>query len=127
MKMLAFAIAVSIALITLVANPGYGDRAFGFLRYVPGGDTTGHFGLYGLLGFAVTAAALRAARTTTRSLGIRVTLLLALVITLEEFSQAVIPTRTCSFQDLAASLAGLLVGSFAALRLVVPHTASGVA
>lgn len=100
---------------TIVASLGLGDRAFGFLRFVPGGDVTGHFGLYAALGFTFVGwiagsrppAARR--RTAWRLAGV-----LALLVALEEASQSLLASRTASLLDLAASLGGLAVGTAAA-------------
>ena len=46
-------IAVVVALST-ITSLGFGSRAFGFVRHIPGTDVTAHFALMGLLAFAVS-------------------------------------------------------------------------
>ena len=108
---------------TLIANLGYGNQVFAFLRYIPGRDLTGHFALYALLGFAVSSWISRPTVAATRSMRIRIIVVIAVLVTLEEFGQTVIPTRTYSLYDLAASLAGLFVGLIASTILVGPRGA----
>jgi VanZ family protein len=106
-----------IALITLLADLGYADHVFRLLSHVPGGDLTGHFGLYGFLSFGVTSWLALPSVSATRGRHIPVTVALAVVVTLEELSQAFIAVRTFSLRDLSASLAGVLVGSLASMWL----------
>jgi len=127
MKALAVLMVATVASATLIANLGYGGRVFTFLRHVPGGDLTGHFGLYALLSFAVTSWISRPTWAATRSARIRIATVLALLVILEEVSQSVIPTRTFSLLDLAASLSGLLAGLLVATFLVGSRSASGAA
>ena len=86
-----------------------GDRAFAFLRYLPGGDTTGHFGLYAGLAYAFAAWGRRSVKLARVWVWIVVTI--GALVGVEEVSQAFIATRTFSLVDLAASWLGLLVGS----------------
>ena len=116
MKTLALLAAAVIVAAILISNLGYGGRVFRFLQYVPGGDVTGHFGLFALLSFAVNSAgASRAASERRRG---RVTAALAVLVVLEEASQALIPARTFSLVDLSASLAGLLAGAAGSARFL---------
>lgn len=117
MKTLAIVMVVTIASATLIANLGYGDQVFAFLRYVPGGDLTGHFGLYALLGFALTSWVSRPTRAETRSARIRITAVLAILVSLEEVCQSVIPARTFSLLDMTASVFGLVAGLLVATLL----------
>ena len=110
MKALAILVAAAIVVATVLSNLGYGERFFFFVKHVPGGDLTAHFGLYAVLGFAVDAWVSR-----SQSLGplwARALLMggIAAVIALEEFSQSYIPARQYSLLDLRASLVGLAVG-----------------
>lgn len=113
MKIFAVLVATVVVMLTLIANLGYANQVFGFLKYVPGRDITGHFVLYGVLGFAATAGIARSRWATIPKARAIMTTVLATLITLEEFSQALIATRTFSFLDLSASLAGVLLGSAA--------------
>ena len=76
----------------------------------PGGDKVGHFILFGILSFLLNKSALAffPQRAPTR-LVLTVSLLLAIVIGLEEWSQSLFPSRTMSLIDLLASYAGVTV------------------
>jgi VanZ family protein len=108
MKVLAFLVAGVIVAAIVLANLGYGG-VFHFLEYVPGGDVTAHFALFALLSFAVNSAAASRAESSWRRT--RITAGLAVLVILEEASQAAIPTRTFSLLDLSASLLGLVTGA----------------
>jgi VanZ family protein len=127
MKILAGFMAVSVVLLTVAADLGRGGSVFAFSAYVPGGDITGHFVLFCLLSFFVTSWLSRSAATTPRWSRVRTTAFLAIVVAIEELSQAFISTRTFSLLDLSASLAGLLAGSLASLWLTRPQPARGSA
>lgn len=114
----------TIASATLIANLGYGDRAFAFLRYVPGRDLTGHFGLYALLSFAFTRWVARPTAAATRTARIRIVTVLAILVALEEVSQSLVSARTFSLLDLVASLSGLLAGLLVAILLAGSQAAS---
>lgn len=109
---------VIIVVATLIANLGYGDQAFAFIRHVPGGDLTGHFGLYALLNLAVMSWIARPTPAATRATRFRVTGVLVVLVVIEEVGQAFIPARTFSLLDMAASVTGLLAG------LLVAHLLS---
>ena len=74
----------------------------------PGGDKAGHFILFGILSFLLNKSALVffPDRNPAR-LVLTVSLLLSIVIGLEEWSQALFPSRTVSLIDLIASYAGV--------------------
>jgi hypothetical protein len=127
MRIFAAFMAASVVLITIAANFGWGGRAFAFLRYVPGRDVTGHFVLFALLSFAVVSWLSRPTSTSPGWSYVRITALLAAVVTVEEFSQALIPARTFSWLDLSASLAGLLAGALVSRRLPGSRPAKGAA
>jgi hypothetical protein len=99
----------------MIASFGYGERAFAFLRYVPGRDLTGHFLIFGTLSVVINLALQRASAEATLARQIRGSCILAVVVSLEEFSQAILPTRTFSLLDLGGSLAGILVGAIGAI------------
>lgn len=92
-----------------------------FIRAIydfPNGDKVGHFILFGLLNFILTLTFLRALPNHARSrVALLVGLILALAITLEEFSQRYFSSRTFDLVDLAASFLGLLVGGWVAFKL----------
>ena len=75
---------------------------FWWLR-LPGADKTLHFVLFGLL-------ALFACGYLVRWGAGRVAVVIAVLATLEEFSQAFVPSRTFDLGDLACTLSGILAG-----------------
>jgi VanZ family protein len=84
----------------------------------PAGDKIGHFVLFGGLAFLAALGFPR--RTELAGVGIPVsTLVIAVLVTLEEASQAWFPGRTASIFDLLASYAGL-AAAVAAARLIEP-------
>ncbi len=99
------------------------DAAFPLSRalpYVPGRDVTGHFLIMGALAAACVIAFARGSRATGLWRGkggsaARVLAFVAVGVTVDELAQALIPSRTFSWLDLAASLAGVvLFGGLAA-------------
>jgi polysaccharide biosynthesis protein VpsQ len=82
------------------------------------GDKLGHFILYGLLTFFITRTFLSSLPSKSRSWAtLSVGLILALGITLEEYSQKYFSTRTFDLVDLLASYLGLIVGGWAAMKI----------
>ena len=76
----------------------------------PGGDKAGHFILFGILSFLLNKSALVLfPKRIPARLVLTVSLLLSIVIGLEEWSQSLFPSRTMSLIDLIASYAGVLV------------------
>jgi len=75
----------------------------------PGGDKTGHFFLFGILSFLLNRSALVLfPKQNSARLILIVSLLLSILIGLEEWSQSLFPARTMSLTDLIASYAGVL-------------------
>ena len=88
----------------------------------PAGDKIGHFVLFGGLAFL---AALGFPRRTEPLAGVSVpvsTMVIVVLVTLEEASQAWFPGRTASVFDLLASYAGIAAG-VAAANLIARRTA----
>lgn len=82
----------------------------------PYGDKVGRFILFGLLDFFITRAFLSSHPNRSRGwVTLSIGLFLALLITLEEFSQKLFAKRTFDLVDLFASYAGLLVGGWVAV------------
>ena len=117
MKRLAIVVIAAVAAISSIASLGY-RHLFDFVHRIPGRDTTSHFVVMGLVAFVVCLG-FSSSRLWGRRLGaIGCTLLVAAVVTLEEGSQALIPTRSFAVGDLLASYGGILVaGLLAALIL----------
>ncbi len=117
MKRWAILYAAMIILLIVLADTG----RLGFLHRVydfPYGDKVGHFVLFGFLGFLVNLAVYQVwPRVSIRSLAVRTSGTLAVLIGLEEFSQRWFSTRTSSVIDLAASYAGLALFTWLAVRI----------
>jgi len=99
-----------IVAIVILANLDQFPRPIEYLYDFPGGDKVGHFVLFGILSFFLnkSASSLFPNRIPVR-LTLTVSLLLAIVIGLEEWSQSLFPARTMSLIDLLASYAGVAV------------------
>ncbi len=95
--------------IIIIANVGLGSTAFTFLKYIPGGDKTGHFFLIGMLSFLVNLS-MGAKTTTWKSMSVlKGSLIVFLVVVTEEFSQIFLKYRGFDLVDLLADAAGILV------------------
>ena len=105
---------IMIVTIVVIANLDQLPRAIEHVYDFPGGDKVGHFVLFGLLSFLWNKSALSLFpdRVPARVI-LTISLLLAFIIGLEEWSQALFPARTMSLIDLLASYTG--VGVFALL------------
>lgn len=92
-------------------------RPIDFLYHFPGGDKVGHFILFGILSFLLNKSALLMfPQGNTLRIILTSSLLLSIVIGLEEWSQSLFPSRTMSVVDLIASCAGVSVFAFLAYR-----------
>jgi VanZ family protein len=115
-KRLAILFALFIILIIILADTG-GLGVPGFINRIPFGDKAGHFILYGTLTLLIDLALLRPLPPPRRQLLVlRVALILALLIGLEEYSQQFFATRTFDLVDLAFSYLGVVFFSWAALK-----------
>lgn len=84
-----------------------------------GGDKVGHFILFGVLSFFVNASLLlqvKPMRNQARMV-ITSTLVLFVLISFEEWTQAFIPSRTFDLVDLFASLTGVVIGAILAASI----------
>ena len=87
------------------------------LAAFPGGDKLGHFFLFGLLSFLLNKSALVSfPKRNAARLILTVSLFLAILIGLEEWSQSLFPARTMSLNDLMASYAGVIMFAWLAYR-----------
>jgi len=110
--------ALFILAIVLAANTGNFPGLLQSLYDFPGGDKAGHFILFGILSFLLNKSALTLfpKRSPVR-LVLSVSLLLSILIGLEEWSQSLFPSRTMSLADLLTSYAGVLVFALLAFWL----------
>lgn len=114
---LAFSFLVFFIVIVIIADRGDGNRWWGFLVRHRYGDKLGHLILVGTLSFLGNLAfSLRPLPRLPRWIT-TITLILFLLLTIEELSQAFIPSRTCDVFDWLADLCGLALGQVAALGL----------
>ncbi len=117
MKWWALGFGVVIVGIIVLAD----TRHLGFLGRLydfPYGDKVGHFLLFGLLSLLVNLAALeRWRKSEAWHVVLGVSLLMAMLIGLEEFSQRFVPARTSSIWDLTASYLGVALFAWAALKI----------
>jgi polysaccharide biosynthesis protein VpsQ len=90
----------------------------GFLYSVydfPYGDKAGHFVLFGTLSFLADAALFKLLpRREPRRMALITSMVIALLVSLEEASQAWMPSRTLDAVDLLASYAGIATGGLVA-------------
>jgi VanZ family protein len=117
MKYLAALFAIFIVIVIALADA----NRLGFIKSLydfPHGDKAGHFILYGILSFLLNLSFLRSLRKQpARQVVISVSLLLALAIGLEEWSQVLIPERTPDWVDLLFSYLGVTLGAWIAWKL----------
>jgi VanZ family protein len=116
MKWLTILFALFIILIIVLADTGN----LGILKIVnriPLGDKAGHFILYGILTLLINLTIFRSIPSQSRKqVAVRIGLILALLIGLEEFSQQDFPNRTFDLADLTASYLGVAFFSWQAVR-----------
>ncbi len=107
MKRWAIFFGVFLLLIIVLADTGH----LGWLGKVynfPYGDKVGHFTLFGLLSLVVDLSVFEARPSADKKrLAVITSLILALFIGLEEYSQRFFPTRTSDIFDFLASCAGV--------------------
>lgn len=98
-----------LILIVLVANLGLGPVYFPFIYKYPGLDKIGHLLLMGFLSFFVNTL-FNGDKVTVLSLKLlKGSLVVFLLVALEEFSQILLANRAFSLLDLAFDLAGIIV------------------
>jgi VanZ family protein len=116
MKWLAALFGLFILLIIVLADRGQ-LGILGWLNRIPFGDKLGHFVLYGILTLLLDLAFFRSLpHLSRRLLNLRIALILAFLIGLEELSQLYFPNRSFDLVDLAFSYLGVFFFSWVALR-----------
>jgi VanZ family protein len=107
---------VLVVILALADTEHLGILRIGYI--VPFGDKVAHFVLFGLVCLIVNLAVFEARpRIDTGKLALRTTLLLAVPVALEEFSQRWIRSRNPSLFDLAASYLGMVLFAWLAVRI----------
>lgn len=119
MKWLTILFALFILFIIILADLGQ-LSLLGFLNRIPFGDKVGHFILYGILTLLLDLTLLRSKRFTLRPslLVLRVALILAVLIGIEEYSQQFFAKRTFDLVDLVFSYLGVAFFSWVAYKSV---------
>ena len=102
----------------VIADRGEGAKWWPFLDHIPYGDKFGHIGLFGTLGFLCNLAFPNRRASRLPDFITKTTLVLLVIVTLEELSQAFIPSRTLDLFDWLADLTGLLAGQTLALAVL---------
>lgn len=117
MKWIAILFTLFILLVIVLADAGVLAHYVGFVYTVPWGDKAGHFILYGILALLLNLALLRSRpNESPKRLAISCSLILALLIGLEEFSQQFFADRTFDLIDLTFSYLGVLLFSWVAVK-----------
>lgn len=115
-RLAAMVFAAFFVTIIVIANRGDGADWWPFIGHIPMGDKAGHVGLVGALSLLFNFSfRLRQPAWLPRMLT-PVSLVLLVMLTSEEISQAFIPSRTCDPFDWLADLLGLACGQWLANR-----------
>ncbi len=117
-RIFAIAFILFIIAAVIIADRGQGAQWWPFIDKIPFGDKLGHIGLFGTLSFLCNLAFPGKRVPCTAKLLTKTTLILLILISLEELSQAFFPTRTLDLFDWLADLLGLALGQTAALLSV---------
>lgn len=117
MKWLTVLFTFFIIIVTALANAGK-LGVLGFINQIPYGDKAGHFILYGILTVLLDLTFIHSLpHRSPKLVALSISLILALIIGIEEYSQQFIRTRTFSLLDLAFSYLGVIFFSWVALRI----------
>jgi VanZ family protein len=122
MKLKTFTVLFAFLIILIVILADRDQLGFArALNEIPLGDKAGHFILYGILSFLLHLTCLRSLPTRDpRRVALSLSLLLALAIGLEEWSQNFYPARTADWVDLLFSYLGVAAGAWSALKTKSP-------
>lgn len=116
-KWLAIAFSIFIVIVIILADMGTLPGLIRGLYDFPNGDKLGHFILYGILSLLLNLAfTLRPGLNLLRTI-LTVSLTLAALIGLEEWSQSLFGSRTMDIVDLLASYAGVTVAALTAWQV----------
>ncbi len=106
--------------IIVIANRGEGANWWPFVERLPMGDKIGHLGLVGALSLLFNFAFRLRQPNWLPQRFTPVSLVLFVLLTSEELSQAFIPSRTCDPFDWLADLLGIACGQWLANRITKP-------
>lgn len=108
-RRLSFIFAIILILIILAANLGIGEGFFLLVSKIPYFDTLGHFVLLGTLSLFVNLGFTSNRVRLLRLPLLKSCLILAAIITLEEFSQIFLARRSFDLLDLSANYLGIFL------------------
>lgn len=114
-----WAVAFGVMIIAIIVLADRGQLGFlGRLYDFPNGDKVGHFVLFGLLTLLVNLAVFERWPERNRlALALRASVILAVLIGMEEYSQRWFRTRHSSWTDLMASYLGVIVFAWLAIKI----------
>lgn len=107
MKYLTTGFAAFIIGIIIIANQGLIPVLFPFFRHIPFGDKLGHFLLMGIFSFLMNLTLKANVIHLTTITVLKGSLLVTIVVVLEELSQIFIRNRSFTLSDLACDLLGI--------------------
>ena len=119
MKWLAIFFGLFIIAIVILADTRHLGSLYTIYNF-PFGDKVGHFFLFGLLSLVVNLSVLESEsglQPEFQRKAVKTSLILALFVGLEEFSQRWFPARTSDLFDLSASYLGIAFFAFIALKI----------
>ena len=115
MKWLAVFFTLFIAFIVIEANSGRMPAFIKQLYDFPGGDLAGHFILMGIMSFLIVSAFASGRGVSAPRVVIRASLVIAILVAIEEISQLFLANRTFSWLDLGFSQLGIICAGALAL------------
>ncbi len=98
----------------VIANLGYSESFWPIISHTPNADKVGHIGILGILGFLSNLAFPDFRIRFLPRFVTATSFVLLVLISLEEISQAFIPSRHCDIFDWLADLTGLAIGQITA-------------
>ena len=112
---------IIITVVILVVDSGITANFRNWLHFkIPNLDKVGHFFGMGILSFLVLSVISKPTQKTVITPGIiSGIILVVLAVTLEEFSQKYIPSRSFQYWDLVADYLG--IGLFSLLSVIINH------
>ena len=117
MKRWAIFFGLFIVLVIILADTGH-LGALGEVYDFPGGDKVGHFVLFGLLSFVINLSVFQARPLDDKKrLALITSLMMALFVGLEEYSQRFFPVRSSDIFDFLASGVGIACFAWLAVKL----------
>jgi VanZ family protein len=109
MKWLTAVFIVLLILIIIIANLGLGPSFFPFIYLIPGADKIGHFFLMGILSYLINSLLKsRVLRLLSKEFLVG-SLIVLVVVTIEELSQLFLENRAFSVIDLLFDYAGIII------------------